>query len=470
MIPIFKNKRVSYIFTTFLTSSLKRLVLIIGLIDCLVFKVNGQVKSPKDTIPYLNLDQCIVYAFQHQPGMLQSNIDIAIAQKTNAINLSGWLPQVYLAGSLTHYNQLSTALQENSANLDAPPVPVKTGVYNTATPQLDASETILSPNLIYAAKSAHLLVQQAQQANDSTQIGVVTSVSKSFYNLLLTLEQISVLKEDTARLNKNLQDAYHQYKGGIVDKTDYEEAAISLNNSKAQLRQANENIRPQYYVLKQVMGFPPEKDFNVVFDTTQMEKEIAIDTAQQLQFEKRIEYQLLETEKGLQQQNVNYYRYDFLPTVSASFSYINEYENNSFPNLFSQAYPYSYEGISISIPLFTGLSRLENIQKAKLISQRIDLDEVNLKSSIYSQYASSLASYKSNVYNLFILKNNVSLAKDVYSVVSLQYRQGIVAYLNVITAEDNLVSSEISYINALFQVLQSRVDLEKALGTTPIKH
>jgi outer membrane protein TolC len=430
----------------------------------------SQNKSDKDTIPYLNLDQCITYALQNQPGLLQSVIDIDIARKTNEINLSGWLPQVYLGGSLTHYNQLPTTLAANQANPDGPPVPVKAGIYNTATPQVSATETIISPGLVYASKSAHLLLEEAEQANDSTKIGIISSVSKSFYSLLLTLEQINVLKEDTARLEKNYKDAFTQYKGGIVDKTDYEEAIITLNNSRAQLKQANENIVPQYASLKHVMGFPPEKNFNVSFDTAQMMHEIAIDTTQQLQFEKRIEYQLLQTAKGLQQQNIDYYRYDFMPTLSANFNYIYEYENNSFSNLFSQAYPYSYEGLSISIPLFTGFSRLENIQKAKLTGQLLDLDEVNLKTTIYAQYTSALANYRSNMYSLLVLKENVTMAKDVYGIVSLQYRQGIVAYLNVITAEDNLVSSEISYINALFQVLQSKIDLEKAMGTTPVKH
>jgi len=44
------------------------------------------------------------------------------------------------------------------------------------------------------------------------------------------------------------------------------------------------------------------------------------------------------------------------------------------------------------------------------------------------------------------------------------------AYLNVITAESNLISSEIGYQNALFQLLSSRVDLEKAMGVIVIKH
>jgi outer membrane protein TolC len=39
-----------------------------------------------------------------------------------------------------------------------------------------------------------------------------------------------------------------------------------------------------------------------------------------------------------------------------------------------------------------------------------------------------------------------------------------VPYLNVITAQSNLITSEIGYINALFQVLSSKVDVEQAMG------
>ena len=268
-------------------------------------------------------------------------------------------------------------------------------------------------------------------------------------------------------MTKNLSDTYHQYKGGIVDKTDYEEATITLNNTKAQLRQAVENVRPQYATLKQSMGYPPEKEFNVIVDTLQMMQEIVFDTAQQLQYEKRIEYKLLETAKSLQHQNVNYYRYAFLPTISGFYNYIYEYENSTFPNLFNQAYPYSFIGASIDIPLFTGFRRVKSLQRAKLQERVIDLSILNLKSDIYTEYTTALASYKSNLYNFQLLKENTAMAKDTYGVVSLQYRQGVVPYLNLITAQANLISSEVSYTNSLFQVLISKVNLEKALGNIP---
>ena len=66
-------------------------------------------------------------------------------------------------------------------------------------------------------------------------------------------------------------------------------------------------------------------------------------------------------------------------------------------------------------------------------------------------------------------QENKAMAKDTYGVVSLQYREGIVPYLNLITAQANLISSEVSYVNSLFQVLISKVALEKAMGNTPSK-
>ena len=318
---------------------------------------------------------------------------------------------------------------------------------------------------MYAYKSAPLYIQQANQVTDSTKIGVVSNVTKSFYTLLLTLEQINVLKEDTAEFGKSFRDAYHQYVGGIVDETDYEQAEITLNNTMAQLKQANENVIPQYAQLKQLMGFPTEKQFNVLFDTLEMMKNIHIDTNQQLQFEKRIEFQLLNTDKAIQQQTVDYYRYSFLPTVSGFFNYNLYYSNDHLSELLSTGYPGSNVGLTLTMPIFTGFYRLNNLHKAKLQAQILDWTQTDLKSQINVQYTSALAAYKGNYYNLQILQKNVSLARRVYFVVTLQYRQGIVPYLNVITAETNLITSEINYLNALFQVLSNKVDLEKAMGT-----
>lgn len=420
-----------------------------------------------DTTRALTLEQCIDFALKHQPAINQSLINVSIARATNGINLSGWLPQVNVTGNLTHYNTLPTAFVKTAGGTTTEQ---KTGVINTAAPVLSVTQTIFNPSLLYAYKAAPLYVKQAEQITDSTRINIVATVSKTFYALLLNLQQIDVLKEDTARLGKNMRDTYHQYIGGTVDETDYDEAAISLNNSKAQLQQAEQNITPQYAALKQLMGLAPEQQFNVSFDTVQMMKDIVFDTTQQLQYQQRIEFQQLQTAKKLQETQINYYRKAWLPTVSAFFDYDYAFQNNSFGNLFSNAYPYSYLGLSLNLPIFTGFYRTKNLERAKLQGRLLDWDQVSLTSQVYSEYTSAMASYKGNLFNLDILKKNVDLAKRTYDIVALQYQQGVVAYLNVITAESNLITSEIGYINALFQLLSSKIDLEKSMGIITVNH
>jgi outer membrane protein TolC len=404
---------------------------------------------------------------QYHPALNQALISRTIATINNKINLSGWLPQLNLSGNMIHYDQLPTTFIANQSVPGGAPVETHTGVINTFLPVLSLSQMIFSPQLVHSAAITRLNIRQAEQITDSVKIDIVSNVSKSFYNLLLTLEQIDILKEDTARLGRSVLDTYHQYVGGIVDVTDYEQSVITLNNSKAQLKQQTENIVPEYATLKQMMGYPPEQNFNVVFDTAQMMMEIAFDTTQLFRYEKRIEYQQLQTVKELQHQLTDYNRLSFLPTVSAMYNYYYDYQSNTFSTLFKTAYPYSYVGLSFSLPLFAGFSRTENLRKSKLQEQQVDWDENRLRSKIYTEYTSALASYKSNLYNLMILKDNEKRANNVYGIVSLQYMQGIVAYLNIIVAESNLITAEIGYINALFQLLSSKIDLEKAIGVIP---
>ncbi|MDR3714513.1 MAG: TolC family protein [Puia sp.] len=424
-------------------------------------------QNANDTTQNLTLRECVDFALKHEPTIQSSVVNIAIARVNNSISLAGWLPQANISANLTHYNTLPTAFIKNSQT--GATTQQKSGVINTVNPIGSVTQTIFNPSLLYAYKSAPLYVKQAEQISDSVKIEMVSAVSKTFYSLLLTLEQINVLKEDTARLNKNVSDTYHQYIGGIVDETDYDEAVISLNNSKFQLKQATESVIPQYATLKQVMGYPPAQQFNVIYDTTRMMQDIGFDTTQGLQYEKRIELQELVTTKKLQAQLVDYYRKAWLPTLGAFFDYDYEFQNNSFGGLFSQAYPYSYAGLSLTLPIFTGFARTNNIKKARLQYQQLDWSEVALRSQIYTEYTTALANYKSNLYNLSISRENTALAKKTYDIVSLQYLQGVVAYLNVITAESNLITSEISYQNALFQLLSSKIDLEKSMGVITVQ-
>src|SRR6202000_532108 len=98
----------------------------------------------------------------------------------------------------------------------------------------------------------------------------------------------------------------------------------------------------------------------------QMKNATQFDTTQQLQYERRIELQELKTTQTIQGQLINYYRKACLPTEGAFFDWDYDFQNKNFGQLFSHAYPYSFEGLSVSVPIFTGFARTQNVKKARL--------------------------------------------------------------------------------------------------------
>jgi outer membrane protein TolC len=273
------------------------------------------------------------------------------------------------------------------------------------------------------------------------------------------------LNEDVARLERNLKDAYNQYRGGLVDKTDYKRATISLNNSKAEKKNDEEVLKAKYALLKQLMGYTTADSLHLHYDSVLMESSIYLDTLAPIDYSKRIEFQQMMTQKRLQEADVKYSKWAYLPTLTATAAYNLNYLSSDFSKLYTENYPNSYAALQISLPIFQGTKRTQNIRIAELQLTRIDWDIVNLQTAISTQYAQAMATYKGYLNNYYVERENLGLAEEVYNTIKLQYNSGIKAYLDLITDESDLMTAKLVYSNALFQVLSSKLDVEKALGT-----
>lgn len=423
---------------------------------CLLYllpAVRGQTDSAATR---LSLMQCVQFALDHQPVIKQSELDISITERMIKGRLADWYPQINLNYNLQHNFQLQSSSIGGNV--------VKLGVYNTSSIQFGLNQTIFNRDVLLASRTAGDVRTQAQQGLESNKINVVAEVSKAFYDLLLTKEQIILLEEDIVRLTGSLQTAYAQYEGGLVDKIDYKRATILLNNSRAQKKSYEEALNAKQSYLKALMNFPQDENLALQYDTSKMESEIYIDTLQSINFNNRVEYRLLQTQRRLEESNLRYYKWSFLPSLSAFADYNLNYFNNEFSKLYNNNYPTSYAGISLSFPIFQGTKRIQQIKQAELELKRMDYDFISLKNNISTQYQQALAAYKSNLNYFFMLKENKAIAEEVYNTIQLQYKAGIKTYLEVITAETDLRSAQVNFYNALYQVLSSRIDMEQALG------
>nr|WP_067060647.1 TolC family protein [Mucilaginibacter sp. L294] len=420
------------------------------------------------TTAVVTLKQSIDFAVRNQPQLKQANIDEQINERDIKISLSNWLPQIGTTGQYQHYFQRPAQIAQGSGTGGTGTGQQNLAIaHNVSTLGVQASQVIYNNDVLQASRASKYSRQYYKQNTQSSKIDLVSDVSKAFYDVLLSQRQLDIIKEDIVRLRRSLKDAYSRYQAGVVDKTDYKQATIALNNSLASQKQIQEAIKSKTALLKQIMGFNPDRQLTLAYDSARLQGEAVIDTNQALNYTNRIEYQLLQTQKNLLNLNVSYYKWGFLPSLSAVGGYSLAYFNDTFSKMYNDAYPTSFAGLSLSIPIFTGGKRLQNLAKARLQVERSDLDLVNSRNAINTEYTQALANYKSNYYNWQTLNENVTLAKDVYKVVDLQYREGVKTYLDVIVSQADLRTAELNYYNALFQLLSSKIDLERAMGTLP---
>lgn len=418
--------------------------------------VHAQQNLQDSLLQDATLPNVIQYALKRQPLIQQSLIDEKTTELQIKSKLADWYPQVNFNYLYQHNFQVQTSVIGGN--------PIKLGVDNTSAAQFSASQTIFNRDVLIANRTKGDVLLQSRQQTTSNKIDVVVNVSKSFYDVLATIQQIKVTDENIVRLERSLKDARSAYDAGVVDKTDYKRALIALNNAKASKKGNEEALKAKTEYLKSLMNYPQSGTLDILYDSAALEQEIVLDTLKMPDYSKRIEYQTLQTQRRLQEANLLYNRWGYLPSLSANGAYNLNYLNNDLGKLYNTSYPNSYAGLTLAFPIFQGGKRKYNIQQAHLDLKRLDLGITSLQNSFNAEYNSALSSYKANLINYLAIKENVSLAKEVYDVIQLQYRNGVKAYLEVITAETDLRTAQINYFNALYNVLSSKIDVQKSLG------
>jgi outer membrane protein TolC len=412
--------------------------------------------QPDSLLTVATLKNVVDYAIKHHPSIRQSEIDEYTTSLQVKSKLADWYPQI----NAVYNYQRNVQLQTLVTGLGT----FRSGTNNTSSPQIYATQNIFNRDVLLASRTAQNVRANAKETTTSRKIDLTVNVTKAYYDVLSTLEQIKLGEGDVTRLTQSMRTAQDQYNAGIVDKTDYKRATIALLNTQASLKSNRELLKYKLEYLKSLMGYPVSSNLNLVYDTLQMENEIQIDTTAQADYTDRIEYKLFQTQRKLQEANIRYNQWSYLPTVSAFGYYINYFYANDINELYKQNYPNSYFGVSVNLPLFQGGKRSANIKQQKWVLKRLDLDITNFKNTFNSQQAQALAAYKANLVSYQSLKQNVELAKEVYDVILLQYKNGVKNYLDLITAENDLRNARINYFNALYAVLSSKMDVKKALG------
>ena len=405
----------------------------------------------------LSLEEVLEYALVQSPIIRQAQIDEEIGDRDIKSNLADWYPQITASAAGAYNIKLQQQIIGDQLITFGQP-------YNSNV-LLQADQTLFNRDQLFASKSAKYYRQQLQQVTENARINTVVDVSKAFYSILLSEEQLKILDQNLDRLEKQYKDAYSRFEAGLVDKTDYQRASIALTNVKSDRNRVENNFGAKYDYLKQLMGYPDSLDFTIEFDLQAEADQVGYDVADPLILENRVEYRLLQTQQTLNEIQIGYEKWNYLPQLSAYYRYNWNYFNTELSNLYKAAYPISSVGLNVSIPIFQGGKRNHQLKAAELQFDRGNVELENLTSQIKTEYSTALAEYNSSVYEWQLIRENMAMAEEVYNIIKLQYDEGIKAYVELVVAETDLQTAQINHVNAFYQVLEDKLDLERALGT-----
>src|SRR3954465_7400357 len=173
--------------------NLKRFVIHAILMSCIAFTAKAQ--SAQDSLlQQATLQTCVQYALDNQPVVKQALTDEEIVNNEVKTRLADWYPQIGLNGNIQHYFQLpSTALAADSTGKRQI---IQTGVHNTSVLGLSLTQNIFNRDVLLASRTASEVRLQARQQTASTKIDITVGVSKAYYDILATQQQIALLEDD----------------------------------------------------------------------------------------------------------------------------------------------------------------------------------------------------------------------------------------------------------------------------------
>jgi len=469
----------------------KLIVLIFFLGNCFFvraqdsLRVSTATQEPHDV--HLNLNQCLEYAYKHQKIMANSSLDVEIAKAKVKETTGIGLPQINASGNYTYFPKIPITLfpdfisplvygvlnnqgvKNSSGQVIQVPTgptvytPVAFGLKNTAYASLDLNQILFDGTYLVGLQAARVYKELSTKSLTQSKITTAVNVSKAYYNVLVVKEQIQILESDISRLSKNLSDTRALFSNGLVEKIDLQRIEVQLNTIITQKLKATRLLELSLYSLKYQMGMPLENTLVLDEDVKNLSLPEVVDTTSN-DPKQRIEYSLQSTQVHLYQLDLKRNRFTMLPTLNGVAEYRLAYQNGQFSHLFDTKYPQSYLGLNISIPIFSGFERSSRIQQARLTLKKSENDLNDLGRALELDLRNSRVAYLNNLEDLKTQEKNRELSKEIYRVTKIKYEQGIGSSLEVTTAETDLKSAETNYLNALFNALISKVDLDKSMG------
>lgn len=400
----------------------------------------------------LSLEEAQSLAMQNNLAIANAQLDVEIAKKKVWETTAIGLPQI--SGSVD-YN-----LNPDPAEL---PNPMGTGSItlgekHNLTYQATISQLIFSGEYIVGLRASKAYMEISTLALDKEKEIIKEATSNAYFNILIAKENLQIVDSSALLIEGVYNEMKEMHAQGFVSDIDVLQMKLNLIN----LHNTKVDLEQRYKLANDLLGITMNADSGQTFVLTDnLESVIEKQNFELSTFnlDGLVDYKMLENQVQIYKLSKQREISTYLPTLSAFYrhkEFINE------PDILFEAK--DMVGATLSIPIFSSGARSSRVKQADFELQKAMNNKESYAQQLELGYNQALSIYNAALLKYDLEKENRSIAKLIFTNTIEKQKQGMASSMDVSQSQTQFLEAQGSYSMAVYELLNSRIALQKALG------
>lgn len=412
-----------------------------------------------DSVP-MSRQECVDIALSQSPTIRIADMEVKRVTYAKRETIGNLLPQIGF--SLSY--QRSIELQTIRMNMGGESQKLKMGSDNTWNTGFSLSLPLIAPSLWKAISISDTQIAQNLESARSSRLEMINQVNQAYYSLMLAISSKRVIQQNYDNALFNAEIFRKKFEQGTASEYDVLRSEVQVKNVEPNLLDADIAVKQCQLQLNVLMGI--DETINIVPNVTMedMQKDMYGYLLESKSLADNSSLRSLELQQKMARQNVTLKKFAWIPTLGASFN-VNWLSLSNGPAFRDVDFaPYSSLGLSLSVPIFSGGTKWNQLKQAQVQSNELALQRENLVNSLNMQVDLALDNINKQVRQIDSSKEGVNQAKKARDIMQKSFNIGAASYLELRDSELADTSAQLSYLQAIYNYLISTSELDLLLG------
>lgn len=409
----------------------------------------------------LSRKQCIEIALDSSPTVKVADMEVRRMEYAKKETRGGLFPTIDFQAAY----QRSIELQTIRMDMGGQSQSLKMGSDNTWNFGFNATLPLIAPTLWKAISINDTQILAALESARSSRLDLINNVNKSYYALLLAIASKDVINENYERAKLNNEIYEKQFAQGTASEYDVLRSSVQVTNIEPELLQADIAVRQCQLQLKVLMGIDYEVDIRPDVSLEQMKQSMyGYALGEEANLSGNSSLRSLDIQTKIAKKNVDLKKFAWIPTLGATYnmSWLSLSNGSPFKN--QEFNPYSNVGVALSVPIFSGCSKLYGMKQAQVQVNELALQRENLVNSLTMQRDLAIDNINREARQIASSTEGMRQAEKAYSIMQKSFEIGAASYLDLRDSELAHTSAKLSYLQCIYNYLVSVSELDMLLG------